>query len=346
MNILNDRQKINEIDKSDMKSMLDKFDEQSKAAYNIKIPLPGKKDFDSICFCGMGGSAVGGDIMKQLSEGFSGIIHVNRDYTLPSFVNKKSLVIPVSYSGNTEETISCYNDAKSRNAYIWSISSGGILEELSEKDGVPHVKVEKGFPPRCALGYLFFPILKLFIELGIIKNFDVERVFSLIKKSIEKYRVENEKENKAKEFANKVWNKNPVIYSGPFLFPAVIRWKTQFAENSKNVAFINVFSELNHNEIMSWNFPEFLVHNTVFFFLRDESDHPRIKQRMDLTEKIFKDKKIEVINVPSFGKHPVERIFSLIILGDWLSFYLAVLNNADPTEIKEISYLKSELSKT
>ncbi|MCL5674334.1 MAG: bifunctional phosphoglucose/phosphomannose isomerase [Candidatus Omnitrophica bacterium] len=346
MNILDDVQKIKDIDKSNMKSMLDGFDRQSLSAWNIKLPDMDKKEFDSICLCGMGGSAVGGDIIKQVAEGTSTIIYVNRDYTLPRFVNEKSLVIPVSYSGDTEETISCYNDAKSKKASIWSISSGGMLEELSRKDGVPHVKVEKGFPPRCALGYLFFPVLKLFIELGIIKKFEIDKTFLSIKKYIEEYRVENEKGNKAKEFADRLWNKNPVVYSGPFLFPVAIRWKTQFAENSKNVAFINVFSELNHNEIMSWNFPEFLVHNTIFFFLHDESDHPRIKQRMALTEKILKDKNLEVINVSSCGEHPVERIFSLLVLEDWLSFYLAILNNMDPTEIKEITYLKKELAKT
>jgi glucose/mannose-6-phosphate isomerase len=345
MNALDDIDKIRQLDKSNMKNMLDEFSLQCKDAWNINIPLLSKKNFDCICFCGMGGSAVGGDIIKQVAQNNPTIIYVNRGYTLPSFVNEKSLVIPVSYSGNTEETISCYNDAKNKKASIWSISCGGILEELSQKDGISHVKVQKGFPPRCALGYLFFPVLNLFTKLGIIKEFEIENTFSVIKKFIDVYRVENKTANMAKEFAGKIWNKNPIIYSGPFLFPAAIRWKTQFAENSKNVSFINEFSELNHNEIMSWNFPEFLVANTKFFFLRDENDHPRIKQRMDLTEKILSDKNLEIINISSYGKHPVEKILSLIILGDWLSFYLAILNNIDPTEIKEITYLKTELSK-
>jgi len=343
--ILNDRKSIEKIDKSNMLGLIENFDRQCKEAGCIKIPSIKKKQYDFIILSGMGGSAIAGDILKILVEMDSSVpFIVHRDYGLPGFIGKNSLVLAVSYSGNTEETISAYKQAVSRGATVCAISSGGEIEKLASTRGMPHIKIPSGQPPRCSLGYLFFPLEKLLYTIGVIKQCSSEKISNMALSCRENYGIDKIQDNKAKEIASLVHNKNVVVYSGNTLSPSALRWKTQLSENSKHIASVNYFPEMNHNEIMAWNYPDFVVKNSVIFFFYDKGDNKRVKLRMDLTSKIIGVKSLNIQKLNSYGKSTIERIFSLIILGDWVSFYLAILNGVDPTEIKEISYLKKELS--
>lgn len=342
--ITDNRKLIQKIDKSNMLYLLENFDLQCLEACSIETGEMPVFNFNYIIFAGMGGSAIVGDILKQLVEVHSKIpFVVHRNYGLPAYVTNKTLFFAVSYSGNTEETLSAFDEAIKRGCKIVSLSSGGELEKISKKEGVLHIKIPSGQPPRCSLGYMFFPLAKLLEKSGYIRQFNSKEIVEMLRYYINIYGIESG-ESKAKAIARAMQGKNILIYSGEFLAPAALRWKTQIAENSKQMAFINFFPEMNHNEIMAWNFPGDFVKNSIVYFFFDRDDNERIKLRMDLTARILMEKKIQVYVIESEGKDILEKIFSLIILGDWVSFYLALLNGMDPTEIKEISYLKKELA--
>ena len=331
------------IDKHGMREILLNFPKQCREGFNIQIPLPGKKNFKKICMCGMGGSAIGGDILKIFVERDSQVVfNIHRDYNLPSYIDKESLVIAVSYSGNTEETVSAYKMAKKTGCKIWVLTSNGKLYKFAKKDKIPAVQIPSGLPPRCALGYLFFPCFNLLRKLGIIK----EPVTPGIFEKFEKYVLSFSKNNSlAYTLAEKILNRVPIIYSGNLYYPAILRWKTQIAENSKNFAFINVIPEMNHNEIMSWHFPEWFIEKTIPIYIKSSDYNSRIRKRFEVTEKIISSFQKEKIIINPKGKSLLEKIFYLIILGDWVSYYLALLNKVDPTEIREIDLLKESLKR-
>lgn len=344
--ILENREIIGKIDRSNMLKLIEEFDQQCINARSISVPDIPAQNYNCIVCAGMGGSAIAGDILKELTEeGKSIPFVVHRDYGLPNFVNERSLVLTISYSGNTEETISAFKEAIKRKSTIVSLSSGGELEDLSKKYSISHIKIPAGQPPRCSLGYIFFPLAHLLEKSGFIKVVNVEKIAEIARDCRNRYGVENEK-NKAKDFARLMHGKNVVIYSGQTLFPVITRWKTQLAENSKQMVSVNLFPEMNHNEIMAWNFPSVFIKNTIVFFLYDRTDNERVKIRMDLTSGILKSKSIPVYEIEGEENEKIERMFSLIFLGDWISFYLALLNGVDPTEIKEISYLKTKLTES
>lgn len=304
---------------------------------------------DNIVLSGMGGSAIGGDLARSyLADELKIPFLVCRNYTLPEFVNDKSLVFISSYSGNTEETLSAYQEAKRRKSKIIAITSGGKLLEKCKKDGFPFVTLPVGLPPRAALGYSFTPILVILSRLKIIsdKTKELERTSKFLEKRRGEY-VKDRKfnQNQAKSLALKLYRKIPIIYSSTDYLDAVgYRWKGQLCENSKVLAFNNYFPEFNHNELVGWKVLDHIRDKLVVIMLKDKKDHPRIQRRMKIVEDIIKKEKVMVIEIESQGENLLSRIFSLIQLGDLTSFYLAILNREDPTPVKVIDYLKRKLT--
>jgi len=334
---------IRKYDKKDMLSLLKNFHFHCKEGYNLNIPEI-NKDFNKIVFTGMGGSAIAGDVLKTLFNQFSKIpIFTVRDYTLPEFVDSQTLIIVESYSGNTEETISTYKSGREKNGIILSISSNGEIEKLSINDNTPFIKIPSGMPPRCAFGYLFFPVYRLFVELNILPPLE-EKIFEKIKNWVNEFLPENE-DNEAIKIAKKFYKKIPIIYSDNKFYPGILRWKTQIAENSKQFAFINELPEMNHNEIMSYYYPEFILRRIVVLFVISGIENVRIKKRIEITSKIISGKIKDVLTLKLKGDTIFEKLLYLIIFGDWVSYYLAILNKVDPTEIKEINILKDLLGK-
>ena len=334
---------IKKYDKKDMLYLLKNFYLHCKDGYNFKIPkIDG--NFNKIVFTGMGGSAIAGDVLKVLINQYSKIpIFVIRDYTLPEFVDSKTLIIVESYSGNTEETISTYKSGKEKNGIILTISSNGEIEKLSINDSISFIKIPSGMPPRCAFGYLFFPVYRLFVELNILPPLE-EEIFEKIKNWVNEFLPENE-DNEAIKIAEKFYKKIPIIYSDNRFYPGILRWKTQIAENSKQFAFINELPEMNHNEIMSYYYPEFILRRIVVLFVISGMENDRIKKRIEITSKIISGKIKDVLTLKLKGDTIFEKLIYLIIFGDWVSYYLAILNKVDPTEIKEINILKELLGK-
>lgn len=344
------RNLIETLDKSDMYQMLVDFPGQCQHAHSLGKVFRPTRQFENvkkIVFAGMGGSAMSGAILQTyLQDKIDLPIHVIQSYGLPSFVDKDSLLFAISYSGNTEELLAVYKEAKKRGVKIIAITSGGKLKALTLKDKNSLIPIPTGFPPRAALGYLVIPALLALGKINLISSQDKYLAESIrnLRSLVRKLAIENRKDNLAMEIAKDFYGRIPVIYGSFDVTSAVAyRWRTQLAENSKILSFNHLFPELNHNEIVGWQEQKSLYKNFVIAILRDKEDHPRTKLRMKITRSLLKGYPHKIIEVWSKGKSPFARIFSLIILGDFVSFYLAILNGVDPAPVKRITLLKKKL---
>jgi glucose/mannose-6-phosphate isomerase len=340
------------IDTSNMYSLIKKFPEQVEEAVRIGNTSKVKLDVrgvETIVLSGLGGSAIGGDLLKSyLASELMVPFIVNRHYVLPEFVGRRSLVIISSYSGNTEETTTAFKEAMKRGAKILCISSGGDVEKTARKKRIPLIKIPGGLQPRAALGYSFFPLLITLARLGFFKSKarEINETIALLKEKSDEYGVPDSASNKAFQLAEQLRGRLSVAYSSTERFDAVAtRWRGQIAENGKSLAFTHVLPEMNHNELVGWKTLAEQMREMQVIFLRDKNDHPRVKVRMDITKRVLAEHTAHIAEVWSEGTSPLARMFSLVYLGDWVSFYLAILQGIDPTPVKVIDYLKEELSK-
>jgi glucose/mannose-6-phosphate isomerase len=336
---------IKRYDRSDMLSIIKSFHRQCAEAHDIgnaaRLPQIQRRKFANVVCTGLGGSAIGADIARSYLAGHAALpIVVNRNYLLPAFTGPDTLVIASSYSGNTEETLSAYCDARSKGASIIAITSGGKLLKLARKDGNPCVVIPGGLPPRCALGYSFFPLLAVLSKAGICADMSPEAGLAI--KSLDSFNAASEE---ACAIAGKLYKSFPVIYSCQDHIDSVaVRWRGQLAENSKTLSSHHVVPEMNHNEIVGWENPAKTLNSFTAVFLRDGADYERNALRMDITAKIISGAARDVIEVRSKGEGLLARIFSLVYVGDLVSYYLAILNKTDPTPVERITYLKKRLS--
>ncbi|NOZ62774.1 MAG: bifunctional phosphoglucose/phosphomannose isomerase [Calditrichaeota bacterium] len=341
---------IETIDKSNMVKLLREFPRQFNQAMeignNANISLAAEK-IKNILFVGMGGSAIGGDvIISCVGDQLRVPAQVNRNYVLPNFVNENTLVVVFSFSGNTEESLSCFSEALNRKAQIVCVTSGGKLKQHAGENKIPVITIPGGMPPRCALGYLSVPALLLLSrnELVSVEKEDFQETLALLKELAEKYSPQSA-ENLAMRTAEQLAGKIPVIYSSNDMLNSVaLRWKCQFSENAKQLAFANVFPELNHNEIVGWDQLPELLRKFQIIYLKDAQDNPRNAARMSITKEILEQVTNSVLSFQTLGKSRLARLFSLIYLGDMTSFYLAIRNKVDPTPIEKIQILKDKLS--
>ncbi len=313
---------------------------------NFTLPELYGKNFNSVVVTGLGGSAISADLMQNyLRDEIKIPFIVNRNYSVPSFVGKDSLLIVSSYSGNTEETVSVFNEALKTGCGIVCISTGGKIEKIAAENKIPVVKVLPGYQPRYSLGLSFFSLLKVFQELQLIENQDdiVNSVIELWKKKGEEYSQEN---NAAYNYAEQLIGFIPLVYSAADITSAAgYRLKCQFNENSKLHSFHNVIPELNHNEIIGWESYGEKEFNAKLINIIDDEYHPQVKKRFLITTELAAKNGVDVINLESSENEFKLRLMDLIYLGDWISYYLAVLRGYDPTEITNINILKERLAK-
>lgn len=299
---------------------------------------------------GMGGSAIGGDLFRALFENELRIpVVINRDYNIPRFVDSHTLVVASSYSGNTEETLSGYQQARERGAMVMAFCTGGKLKEQAHSDGYPVVTIPGGLSPRAALGYSFLPLMTVAENLGFIS--DKSQDFAEMVERAEQLRdrlgpdVPAEK-SFAKQLAQACFGKLPIIYgAGGWRSVVAARWKGQFNENAKNIAYWNAFPELNHNETVGWEAPASVNRQTHVIILRDTEETVRFGRRVDVTREIMQPAVGGFTEVRAEGRSPLARLFSLVYTGDFVSLYLSILNGIDPTPVRVIDRLKGELSK-
>ncbi|MEW6070053.1 MAG: bifunctional phosphoglucose/phosphomannose isomerase [Candidatus Thermoplasmatota archaeon] len=329
-------------DRSKFIEKLKTFPEQVKDAYNIAVPRVFEIKFDNIIITGMGGSGIGGELLATWAmQEFGMVIFVNHDYELPKFANERSLVFVVSYSGNTEETLNAFSQAIARKCKIIAITSDGKLEKLATQHKIPLLKIPKGYQPRQAIAYLLLPIAKIIEKLGIVK-LNIKEVIELLRNLSFKLIPENDTGNISKELALKLKNKIPIVYGHTYLYPVANRWKTQFNENSKVIAFASQFPEMCHNEIVGLSKDE----NAKFFFhilLRTDDETQQLIKRIEATKKlVFKN----CAEVHAEGKSVLAKMLSLVYIGDFTSYYLALLRQIDPTPVEIIAKLKKKLKET
>ena len=359
---------FSELDKANMIELLEEFPQKMRDALRLgeefsipnnfspasasnSVPVPtSAQNFQNIVVLGMGGSAIGGDLLSDyLADELSIPIVVIRGYDIPKFVDVNSLVFAVSYSGNTEETLSALKRCLEAKARIIALTSGGKLAVLARENNFPVIKVPAGIQPRAAISYLFFPILKALERLGLTKerNEEIEETYNILQELSREYGAKSPSENNlAKKVALGLYQHLPLVYGSEGLLEAVaMRWKTQINENSKWPCFWNVFPELDHNEIVGYEIENNINRQVKIIYLQDKQGLLRVEQRREITRKIIEDKVAEFIICPTRGKGKMSRMFSLIFLGDLASYYLAILNQVDPSPVACIEDLKKELAK-
>jgi len=271
---------------------------------------------------------------------------IQRHYRIPRFANKKTLVICSSYSGNTEETLSAYEDALVAGARVIAISTGGKLAIKAITNKMPFVSVPEGFPPRAAIGYSFATLYCILSRLGICEyaNDEIAAAAGSMRDQLYKYHPDYG-ENPALSLAGKIKDRIPVIFGGQDSLDAVAaRFKGQLCENAKMLAFANQFPESNHNEICGWDGLKGDGNRLVAIMLKDIEDHKRIRKRFEIVSTYFRDKGIDTIELCTVEAPRITRMFLMIQLIDFCSYYLALLNGVDPYIIKAIDFLKERLS--
>ncbi|HKI47393.1 MAG TPA: bifunctional phosphoglucose/phosphomannose isomerase [Balneolales bacterium] len=300
----------------------------------------------NIMISGMGGSAISGDLIGAYVEDRLPIpLIVNRHYRLANWVREDTLFIGCSYSGNTEETLTATNEALGRGAQVIVMTSGGALLDLAQKRDLQYIKIPGGLPPRAALAYKFIPLYQFFRNVGFIEEDDnpFSETLNLLLEQNQSY--QNFEENEALSLAETVKDTLCVIYSdGKLMAPVNVRWRTQFEENAKTLCYGGVLPEMNHNEIVGWENVAHLTGRLSVIFLRDKEDDPRVTKRINVTREIIEESAASVHTFRSRGESRMARMFSLIQFGDWVSLYLALITNTDPTPIVRIDLLKRKLA--
>jgi len=340
-------EEIKRLDKSDMLGTIASLPEQLRDGLEIGREAwkgLGASGFGEIVVAGMGGSAIGADVLRAYLVGKgTRPVFVCRDYSLPVFVGAGTLVVISSYSGNTEEALSCLEDAVGRGAGLVCISTGGVVLERARALGVPYAKIPAGLPPRGALGYSFAPLLALAEAVGIAGH-DPDgygECVEVLERLIGRYSA-RAAGNEAIALAGRLADRSPLIYASNRLDTVGIRWKGQFAENSKKLAFVNVLPEMNHNEIMGWEVEDASVRPGVIF-LKWAGDNKQMAKRFSFLGEVVEERTGLCGNYTGEGKAFLAQMFSLIVLGDYASVYLALLRGVDPTPVGTIEKLKIRL---
>lgn len=348
--ILDRREEIEKIDRGGMLRNVEQFPEMLLQALAQDFVLPKIRNISQILILGVGGSAIAGDIVSDFLSGKLEIpILVNRSYFLPAFVGKGTLIFALSYSGNTEEVLFGLREAEKREAAVVAIASGGKLKEVAESKGFPFLLLPSGYQPRAALPYLLVKLLVSLEKLGFVQEVsrEISSAAAFLQRLREEYGMQRPvRNNLVKQLAKKTLDKIPIIFgSAGTTAAAALRWKTQFSENSKTTALLNIFPELNHNEIVNLSGLKREEHNFIWLVLRDDGDHERVKKRIEITKSLIGRQLGGANEVFSQGKSLLTRILSLILFGDYLSVYLAILRGVDPTPVEIITRLKKELTR-
>jgi glucose/mannose-6-phosphate isomerase len=349
--VLDDPKQIRKIDKSEMLSFcVDAYTHYEKAARLAHKLSLSCREPQTIIAAGMGGSAIGGDLLKDWSRGKISVpIEVCREYSLPAYADKGTLVLVVSYSGETEESLSVFLEALKRKCMVACISSGGKLGDFAERLNLPWLRVPLGMAPRATLPYLFVPLILLLEKLNLTTSVDSE--ISEAVDVLKHVRDENSpdaplRDNPSKSLASNISGTIPFVYGFGDYRAVAQRFKTQLNENSKVPAKWEVFPELDHNEIVGWEEAHELAKYCSVIFTRGRNEAEEMKERIEVTEELLRRVPVKTFEVWSRGESTLARMSSLINIGDFTSVYLAVLRGIDPTPVRTIDLLKGKIKRS
>ena len=341
------------VDADNLSAILRQFPDQLVAASHefAKLKLPaGFSNASQVVFCGMGGSAIGAEVASDLLvELIRKPLLVVREYELPKFVGPDTLVVVVSYSGDTEEPLACFKEALSRKCMLLAVAGGGKLASEAKAAKVPLYQFDYQTQPRDAFGYLFAPLVRVLELAGVLqtKEASLKLAITATQELTKQFNVNVPTvKNLAKRLAYQVYDHVPLVASSSLLRGVARRWKNQFNEHSKSAAFYDILPELDHNTVEGFNAPSRFHDDVIVFILNSSYDRPEISQRAQLFYQFLSKDHVlvEVVEPPSAGDLWAEKL-SLLLLGDWVSYYLALLYRVNPTPVLVIDKLKSQLRK-
>lgn len=343
---------IKQLDEENILGNIQDFPDQVEKCWqdwkNIALPTT-FVNAKAILILGMGGSAQGGGIIADLAKMTSPIpIYSLRDYDLPAWVDKNTLIIAASYSGNTEETVEGLNQAIKITDKLITISTGGMVYSLGSQHKAVHYQIHYGSQPRAALGYMMTSILAIFKKLNLIEitDDDVRETVLLLRALKKKVDADvPERRNAAKDLAKRLVDRVPIVYGSGILTEVARRYKGQFNENAKTASYFELIPELNHNSLVGLQLPENLRQKLFFLILESKYDHERNKLRGQITTQILQQKKLiyETIFIQP-SSNPLSEVMQTIYYGDYVSYYLAILNNVAPNPVEIIKFLKDKLA--
>ena len=330
-----------------MKSLIEGFPAQLQEALAIARSASLKNagaPVHNVVVAGMGGSGIGGSLVKALSAAELKVpLDVSKSYDVPGYINENSLFIACSFSGNTEETLSAAEKARLKGAQFVCITSGGKLEAFARQHGYDVILIPgHSNSPRASIGYGFVQLYFILHHFGLIPD----RHFADLAKSADLLNAEStDIRSLSLERTAYCKDKFPILYGDAWLEAVLVRAQQQIAENSKQLSHVNVFPEMNHNELVGWKYPEVVFQNAATILLRSSFDHPRSSTRLDVCRDIFRDVAGTVWEIEAKGESRLQQAMYLIHLLDWLSFDLAEANGVDPFPVDVINFLKNELAK-
>lgn len=341
--MLDDQKYIQQIDTQGALEVVKNQYKQLEHDFNVE-----KIDYDvrNIIFAGMGGSA----LAAQLSltwPGYNVPFEIVREYDIPQYANKDTLVIASSYSGNTEEVVSVLGQAEEAGCTIVCLSSGGRLAEIADQKNLQYVELPSGLQPRYAVLYGFKALISILEACGFVKESEMHKQLNDVVEQLESVTVNwlpsvPTEQNLAKQLANKMIGKTPIIY-GAKLYPAAYKWKINFNENAKNTAWCGQYSEFNHNEFLGWTShpieKPFAVVDLISSF-----DNSQIKKRFEISDKLLSGKRPKAIQINAEGSTILQQMLWVVTLGDMVSIYTAILNGVNPTPVDLIEKLKKDLA--
>ena len=333
---------LSEIEKIDSENMCKVYDEWPNVAegsFKEELPMLEIKNIDHVVFAGMGGSGTIGDIMSSIFSRANIHVSVIKGYLLPKTVDKNTLVVTTSVSGNTQETLNILKSSKTSEAKFVAFSSGGKIKEFSIKNNIDFFQVDKIHSPRASLTRYLYTCLNIFQDFLPIKRNDIFESISMLKKTkeqISSYKL-NEK-NPSLKLAN--WIKGiPVIYYPWGLESAAIRFKNSLQENAKNHVIAENVIEACHNGVVPWQ----RSCNTRPIFIRGRDDHTKTVKRWNILKEFFKDNDLEYYELFSVQGNILSKIINLIYQLDYSSIYLALINQIDPTPVNAINFIKNKM---
>lgn len=339
------------LDPQDMLGDIDRWPEQCRCAWEQVqdfVPSLAVPRFQRVIILGMGGSAIGGDLLAALAARSSPVpIAVRRDYTLPNWVSDTTLAIGSSYSGNTEETLAAFEGARRRGCHLVAISSGGKLADLAREYGAPWLRIDYQSQPRAALGYALTLVVGLAQRLGLLpeQSDAIAESMQILSARREEIGAESPTaRNPAKQLALELKERLPVIYGAGILAPVARRWKTQINENAKSWALWEELPELDHNTVAGFGRPRRLRKHVYAIGLTCPAMDPRHRMRLEIGAELIAREGIAHQEIETRGETPLAQMTSAIQFGDYVSYYLAMLYEVDPADIPSIRYLKERLA--
>lgn len=319
--------------------------EQLKHSFGISTAHFTKRAVESVVFAGMGGSS----LVAELAHTWPALsvpYVVHKSYGLPAFVNHNTLVICSSYSGNTEETLSSLKEAEKRGAQIAIIADGGHLLDMAKKSGYLLAEIPECPQPRLAVFYAYRALVEILIAAGLAPAHDIadlEKLVVPLEGSLKQWTPDKPKShNEAKQLAERMVGKTPIIYGGPLMYPAAYKWKIDVNENAKNTAWCSAYPEFNHNEFIGWTShpveKSFAVIDLISHF-----ENPRILKRFEVSDRLLSGMRPKAIQLQAKGHSALEHLLYFVLLGDFATTYMAILNGVNPAPVDLIEKFKKEL---